>query len=90
MRSVYTQPNAAAVHAQFDRVLEQLPERFPAPAEMLEAAAPDILTFTGLPFEQGRQIRSNNPRSGSTRRSGRYTDVVGILLKLGESEPQEP
>jgi putative transposase len=36
VRSIFAQPDAAAVHAQFDRVLEQLLDRFPAAAEMLE------------------------------------------------------
>jgi putative transposase len=43
-------------------VVEQLGERFPAAAEMLEAAGPDILAFTAFPFAHWKQIWSNNPQ----------------------------
>jgi putative transposase len=59
VRSVFAQPDQAAVHAQFDRVLEQLPERFPAAAESLADAGPDILAFTSFPFAHWKQIWSN-------------------------------
>jgi transposase-like protein len=57
--SIFAQPDAAAVHAQFARVTEQLHERFPAAAEMLEAAGPDILSFSTFPQPHWRQIWSN-------------------------------
>jgi len=59
VRSVFAQPDAAAVHAQSGRVLEQLAERFPEAAKMLEDAAPDILAFTAFPFAHWKQIWSN-------------------------------
>jgi transposase-like protein len=40
-------------------VTEQLHERFPAAAEMLEAAGPDILSFSTFPQPHWRQIWSN-------------------------------
>jgi transposase-like protein len=64
VRSIFAQPEATAVHAQFDRVLEQLADRFPAAAEMLGEAGPDILAFTAFRSPTGS-------RSGpTTRRSG--------------------
>src|SRR5437870_8971031 len=41
-----SQPDADAVWAQFHRVVEQLSEKFPAAAEMLQDAGPEILAFT--------------------------------------------
>jgi transposase-like protein len=79
VRSVFAQPDAAAVHAQFDRVLEQLPERFPEAAEMLAEAAPDILAFTAFPFAHWKQIWSNNPQERLNKEIRRRTDVVGIF-----------
>ena len=40
LHSIYDQPEAAAVHAQFDRVLDALAEKFPKVAEHLEQARP--------------------------------------------------
>jgi len=79
VRSIFAQPDAAAVHAQFDRVLEQLAERFPAAAEMLAEAGPDILAFTSFPQPHWRQIWSNNPQERLNKEIRRRTDVVGIF-----------
>jgi transposase-like protein len=79
VRSVFAQPDAAAVHAQFDRVLEQLPERFPTAAEMLADAGPDILAFTLFPVAHWKQIWSNNPQERLNKEIRRRTDVVGIF-----------
>jgi putative transposase len=77
VRSVFAQPDAAAVHAQFDRVLAQLAERFPAAVEMLAEAGPDILAFTAFPFPHWKQIWSNNPQERLNKETRRRTDVVG-------------
>ena len=49
LHCVYDQPDAEAVHAQFDRVVDALAEKLPAVAEHLETARADILAFTALP-----------------------------------------
>ncbi len=79
VRSIFAQPDAAAVHAQFDRVTEQLHDRFPAAAEMLADAGPDILAFTSFPQPHWRQIWSNNPQERLNKEIRRRTDVVGIF-----------
>jgi putative transposase len=79
VRSVFAQPDQAAVHAQFDRVLEQLAERFPDAAEMLGDAGPDILAFTSFPSAHWKQIWSNNPQERLNKEIRRRTDVVGIF-----------
>ena len=83
VRSIFAQPDAAAVHAQFARVTEQLYERFPAAAEMLEAAGPDILAFSTFPQPHWRQIWSNNPQERLNKEIRRRTDVVGIFPDRG-------
>lgn len=83
VRSIFAQPDAAAVHAQFARVTEQLQERFPAAAEMLEAAGPDILAFSTFPQPHWRQIWSNNPQERLNKEIRRRTDVVGIFPDRG-------
>jgi putative transposase len=70
LHSVYDQPDATSVHAQFDRVLDALAGKLPQVAAHLDAARADVLAFTVFPREIWRQIWSNNPRNGSTARSG--------------------
>ncbi|WP_316691154.1 IS256 family transposase, partial [Pseudonocardia sp. H11422] len=61
LHSVYDQPDAASVHAQFDRVLDAVGDKLPQVAEHLDLARTDVLAFTAFPKEIWRQIWSNNP-----------------------------
>jgi putative transposase len=79
VRSIFAQPDAEAVWAQFHRVVEQLDERFPEAAVMLSDAGPDILAFTTFPQTHWRQIWSNNPQERLNKEIRRRTDVVGIF-----------
>ena len=79
LHSIYDQPDADAVHAQFDRVVDALHEKLPTVAEHLEEARADILAFTAFPKEIWRQIWSNNPNERLNREIRRRTDVVGIF-----------
>jgi putative transposase len=79
LHSVYDQPDAASVHAQFGRVLDALADKLPQVAAHLDGARGDILAFTSFPKAIWRQIWSNNPQERLNREIRRRTDVVGIF-----------
>lgn len=79
LQTVFDQPDAEAVRAQFDRVLAALEHKLPRSFQHLEAAGDDILAFTAFPKTLWRQLWSNNPAERLNREIRRRTDVVGIF-----------
>jgi putative transposase len=79
VRTIFDQPDADAVRAQFDRVVTTIEAKFPAAAEHLDDARADLLAFTAFPREIWRQIWSNNPQERLNKEIRRRTDVVGIF-----------
>jgi putative transposase len=79
VRTIFAQPSAEAVHAQFDRIVATLEPRFPAVAGMLLDAREDLLAFCAFPVWHWRKIWSTNPLERLHREIKRRTDVVGVF-----------
>lgn len=67
LHSVYDQPDAAAVHAQYDKLLDTLTGSLPKVHDHLDTARGDVLAFAAFPKEIWRQIWSNNPNERLNR-----------------------
>jgi putative transposase len=88
LHSVYDQPDAHSVHAQFDRVLDAMADKLPRVAEHLEAARADVLAFTAFPKEVWRpdlvQQPQRTPQPGDPppHRRGRHLPDRDALIRL--------
>ncbi len=93
LHSVYDQPDAASVHAQYDRLADAVQDKLPDVAAHLEAPRPDVLAFTAVPQELWRQIWSNNPQGAAqpgdppTHRRGRHLPRPQLPHPPGRRRP---
>lgn len=79
IRMVFEQPDGRAAREQLDRVIDGVRPRFPAVAELLTEAEPDLLAHFAFPESHRRQIRSTNPLERLNKEIKRRTGVVGIF-----------
>jgi putative transposase len=79
VRTIFAQPDAAAVAKQLDKVAGMLGRQFPTVEAMLRDAAPDLTAFAAFPRAHWRKIWSTNPLERLNREVKRRTNVVGIF-----------
>jgi transposase-like protein len=80
VRTIFAQERPEDAWAQLERVVEQLGAGgFRDAADLLEAAAPDVLAYTGFPRDVWKKAWSNNPQERLNKEIRRRSDVVGIF-----------
>ena len=79
IRTIFAQPDGAAVAEQLDEIAAKLEPRFPTVAAMLVEAKEDVLAFTAFPISHWRKIWSTNPLERVNKEIKRRTNVVGIF-----------
>jgi transposase-like protein len=79
IRTVWAQPDPAAVREQLDAVADKLSSGFPVVAAMLREAREDVTAFAAFPLAHWRKIWSTNPLERVNKEVKRRSDVVGIF-----------
>ena len=79
IRTVFAQPDAAAVADQLDSIAGKLGRQFPAVETMLREAAIDVCAFTAFPIAHWKKVWSTNPLERVNKEIKRRTNVVGIF-----------
>jgi len=79
IRTVFAQPDAAAVADQLDSIAGKLGRQFPAVEAMLREAAIDVCAFAAFPTAHWKKVWSTNPLERVNKEIKRRTNVVGIF-----------
>jgi putative transposase len=79
IRTIFAQPDATHVQAQFDEITTMLRRQFPVVADMLGDARADLLAFSNFPAAHWKKIWSTNPLERLNKEIKRRTNVVGIF-----------
>jgi len=79
IRTIWAQPDPAAVREQLDAVADKLATGFPVIAAMLREAREDVTAFAAFPFAHWKKIWSTNPLERVNKEIKRRSDVVGIF-----------
>jgi putative transposase len=78
-RTVFAQPSAEEVSAQYDKVADMLSERFAKAAQLMSDAKEELIAFSAFPKAHWRQLWSTNPLERLNKELKRRCRVVGIF-----------
>ena len=76
-RTIFAQPGADTVAATWDQVRDQLGDRFPKIAVLMDDAKPEVLAFTVFPRAHWTKVWSTNPLERVDKEVKRRARVVG-------------
>lgn len=79
VRTIFAQPDRQAAGEQLREVGRLLESRWPAAAQVLGAAADDVLAYMAFPREHWTRLYSTNVLERLNREVKRRTDVVGVF-----------
>jgi putative transposase len=77
--TAFAQDSSEAARRQWRQVADQLREKFPKLADLMDSAEHDVLAFMDFPKAHRLQIHSTNPLERLNAEIKRRTDVVGIF-----------
>ena len=78
-RTIFAQPDAAAVGKAWDQIRDQLTKSFPKIGPMMDDAKAEVLAFTVFPKAHWQKIWSTNPLERINKEIKRRSRVVGIF-----------
>jgi len=78
-RTIFAQPDAAAVSATWDEVRDQLARSFPKIGPLMDEAKAEVTAFTIFPRAHWQKIWSTNPLERVNKEIKRRSRVVGIF-----------
>jgi putative transposase len=78
-RTIFAQPDAAAVSRAWDEVRDQLAKSFPRIGPLMDQAKAEVTAFTTFPRAHWQKIWSTNPLERVNKEIKRRARVVGIF-----------
>ena len=78
-RTIFAQPDTAAVTEAWDQVADQLTASFPKIGPLMAGAKAEVLAFAAFPRAHWQKIWSTNPLERINKEIKRRSRVVGIF-----------
>jgi putative transposase len=78
-RTIFAQPDPATVESTWDQVRDQLGDRFPKIAVLMDDAKAEVLAFSSFPRAHWSKVWSTNPLERLNKEVKRRARVVGIF-----------